>query len=111
MVGRRQCRHPDDPGAELDGVVDGVGIDATRCIVQHDTGEQLYIGFGEQLLQEDRVRHAGIEVILVEHGAKFRFRRIEQFLVMIEDARHRRRAAMAVQIDRADQKLGDFGSP
>ena len=30
-------------------------------------GEQLHIGFGEQLLQQDRMRHAGIEVILVEH--------------------------------------------
>ena len=72
---------------------------------------QLYIRFREQLLQQDRVRHAGIEVVLVEHRAEFRRRRIEQFLVMIEDARHGRRAAMAVQIDRPDQKLGDFRRP
>ncbi len=92
-------------------MVDGVRVDAAGRIVQRDARVQLYIGFGEQLLQQDRVRHAGIEVILVEHGAEFRGRRIEQFLVMIENARHRRRTAMAVQIDRADQKLGDFGRP
>ncbi len=57
------------------------------------------------------MRHAGIEVILVEHGAEFRGRRIEQLLVMIENARHGRRTAMAVQIDRADQKLGNFRRP
>ena len=57
------------------------------------------------------MRHAGIEVILVEHGAEFRGRCIEQLLVMVENARHRRRTAVAVQIDRADQKLGDFSRP
>jgi len=92
-------------------MVDSVRVDATRRIVQHNTREQFYIGFGEQLLQQDRVRHTGIEVILVEHGAEFRGRRIEKFLVMIENARHGRRTAMAVQIDRADQELGDLGRP
>ena len=111
VVCRRQRRHPDDLAAKLDGMIDGMRVDAAGGVVERNAGEKPDIAFRKQLLEQDRVRHAGIEVILVEHGTEFRRCSIEQFLVMIENARHRRRTAMAVQIDRADQKFGDFGRP
>ena len=57
------------------------------------------------------MRHAGIEVILVEHGTEFRGRRVKQLLVMIKNARHGRRTAMAMQIDRTGKEFVDFRGP
>ena len=54
------------------------------------------------------MRHAGIEMVLVEQRTEAGRRRIEQLLMMIEHARHRRRTAVAMQIDRADQEFGDL---
>ena len=50
------------------------------------------------------MRHPGIEVILVDQRAKTGRSAVHHRLVMVENARHGSRTAVAMQIDRADEE-------
>ena len=84
-------------------MVDGVRVDAAVRVVERQSGKQAHAGVGEQLLQDHGMRDAKIVVILVEQRSEARFCAIHQRVVMVEDARHRGRPAVAVQVDGADQ--------
>jgi hypothetical protein len=84
-------------------------IDAAARIVERDAGEQLHACFGEELLEDHGVRDAEIEMILVEQRPEPGVGAVHQRFVMVENARHRGRAGMAVQVDCADQQGRHFG--
>ncbi len=111
MVGSRQRRHPHDLGADVDGVVHRVRVDAARRVVQRDAGIELHAGVGEERLKQDCVRRAEVEVVLVDQRLEAGFLAFLHCLVVIEDARHRGRAGMAVQVDGAHEQAVDFGQP
>src|SRR3712207_7760096 len=60
--------------------------------------------------EQHGVRHAEIEVILVEQSAETRGRAVHHGLVMVEHARHGGRAAVAVQVDGAFEQRADLRS-
>jgi hypothetical protein len=100
----RDGRHPDDRGADRCRVVDGMRVDAAVRVVEHEPREQAHATVGKQLLEDQGMRHAEIVVILVEQRAKTRSRAIHQRFVVVKDAEHRGRSAVAMEIDGAHQQ-------
>ena len=94
-----------DLGADVDGMIDGVRIDAATGVVQRKSGEQFDARIGNQFFEDHGVRNTEIEVVLEQQRAELGVGGIEHRLVVVEDARHGGRSAVTMQIDRALQQF------
>ena len=88
-------------------MIDRMRVDAARGIVERNAREHAGTEIWKQLLQNQRMGRTEIVVILGHHGTETGGGRLQQLVMVIENARHHCRAAMAVQVDGADQKVCD----
>ena len=95
----RERRHPDHPGAELDGVIDRGRVEPTRVVVQDDAA----VGLDAGHLAADQRGPAG-RVLLVSleedtpHAPRPRLRRQPD---VVRDPLEEARRGVLVQVDRA----------
>ncbi len=106
MVRRREGRHPDEARTELEAMLDCIGIEAAGRVVARDPGQQPDLA-RHDLVEQGRDGGDRIIMVLEQDRAQPRRFAFPDRLHMVEPARHDRRAAMAVQVDRAFQQFGD----
>ena len=101
VIGGGDGRHPDHLAAHLQRVLHGIGVEAAERVVEHDGAERLHAEMRIALADQLDDRRGRVVVVLEQDRAHAGRGGLLHGIDMVDQARHHRRAAVAVQVDGA----------